>query len=497
MEAKLQAELNSQEKTTFLTNMSHEIRTPMNAILGFSELLENELDEPRHRQYLHSIRASASSLLQIINDILDISKIESGMMQLRPEPTNPHEICDFIKTIFSEPATKKGVRLECHVADDIPHALLMDRLRLRQVLVNLVGNAVKFTDRGRIDLRVSCEKEERSSHVTVILEVLDTGVGIPQDRLDAIFKPFVQAGTHHEKEREGTGLGLSIVKRLTEALGGSVTVASIPGQGSAFHLRFPHTPISARLPASEKSLQLPDIDFNKLLPATLLIVDDNQTNRELIAGMFNGSHHRLMFSDSGEDALAKTVQTKPDVILLDLRMPGMGGREALLKIRNTVGLELLPVIATTASSLLDEEKSLKEKFSGYVRKPFSRRELFDELAQFLPANGSAESAERNSSPDIAAAVSNFSGPASAELIDRLLRLMEEEWPAVRDSVAVNDSRAFARKLETLGLQWNCQPLVTYAQTLLLDAENYAVEDLEKHLREFSNLVDELDSNSLR
>ena len=218
--------------------MSHEIRTPMNAIVGFSELLQNELPEFRHRQYLQSIRASAGSLLLLINDILDMSKIEAGVMELRPEPTDLREICDFIHTLFSEPATKKNLVLKCHVVENLPHALLLDRIRLRQILVNLVGNAVKFTDKGSIDVQVAWEKEDNSSHVTLVIDVQDTGVGIPQDKLDSIFKPFVQSGAHREKEQQGSGLGLSIVKRLTEIMGGTVTVASVLGQGSAFHLRF-------------------------------------------------------------------------------------------------------------------------------------------------------------------------------------------------------------------------------------------------------------------
>ena len=304
-EAKLVAEHSNQEKTLFLANMSHEIRTPMNAILGFSELLQGDLREPRHRQYLQSIRSSADSLLLLINDILDMSKIESGVLQLHPEPTDLRELCDFLHTLFAEPAAKKGLKLECQAAADLPHALLLDRIRLRQILINLVGNAVKFTDKGGVEVRVGWEKQATRSQVTLVIEVQDTGVGIPQDRLDAIFKPFVQAGAHREKEKQGTGLGLAIVKRLTEIMGGTVTVASVPEQGSAFHLRFPNVPISTRLPASEKSAATGEVNFNELRPATLLVVDDKETNCQLIAGMLAGSHHRLVFGSSGEEAVAK------------------------------------------------------------------------------------------------------------------------------------------------------------------------------------------------
>jgi signal transduction histidine kinase/FixJ family two-component response regulator len=491
-EAKLQAEHSNQEKTIFLANMSHEIRTPMNAILGFSELLQDDLREAKHRQYLQSIRSSAGSLLLLINDILDMSKIEAGVMELRPEPTDLREICDFLHTLFSEPAAKKGLKLECHVAENLPHALLMDRIRLRQVLVNLVGNAVKFTDKGGIEVRVASEKPQPGSQVTLVIEIQDTGVGIPQDKLDAIFKPFVQAGAHREKEKQGTGLGLSIVKRLTEIMGGNVTVASVMEQGSAFHLRFPNVPISARLPASEKPSSTGEMNFNELRAATLLVVDDNETNCQLMAGMFAGSHHRLVFGSSGEEAVAKARELKPDILLLDVRMPGMGGHEALAEIRKTPGLEFLPVIAITASNLMNEENSTKERFSGYVRKPFSKRELFDELADFLPRNSKTESSKETNGSNQMENVSATFTPAPKELISQLRQLLIEPWPILRDSVAVNESKVFAQGLEGLGQRWQCEPLVHYAQKLLLDAENYAVTDLEKHLGEFAVLVEQVD-----
>ena len=492
VEAKLHAEHSNQEKTAFLANMSHEIRTPMNAILGFSELLGGDLGSPKHQQYLQSIRSSAESLLQLINDILDMSKIEAGVMELRPEPTDLREICDFIRVLFSKSAAKKNIRLACHVNADLPHAVLMDRIRLRQIMVNLVGNAVKFTDAGGIDVRVTWEKLDGNGHITLIIEVEDTGVGIPKDKLDVIFKPFAQSGAHSDKEKQGTGLGLSIVKRLTEAMGGSVTVASVIGQGSAFHLRFPNTAISARLAVSEKRSPPVGVNFNDLRSSALLIVDDNQTNCELIAGMFNGSHHKLFFCTNGQDAIERARDLKPDVILMDIRMPGMDGNQALTGIRRTVGLELVPVIAVTASALLDVENDLREKFSGYIRKPFSKRELFEELADFLPRNEKIPEAGMAGEP----APNGVAVKAvPRELMSKLRVLLVEPWPAIRDSVAVNESKEFALGLEQLGKKWDCWPLSDYAQKLMRDAENYAVTDLEKHLGEFSVLVEQLETAS--
>jgi len=495
IEARLQAEHSNQEKTAFLANMSHEIRTPMNAILGFSELLQNDLREASHQRYLTSIRSSASSLLLLINDILDMSKIEAGVMELHPEPTDLREICDFVHALFSEPAAKKGLKLVCHVVDNLPHALLLDRTRLRQILINLVGNAVKFTDKGEIEINVLWEKEATSSHVTLVIEIQDTGVGIPQDRLDAIFKPFVQAGTHLEKEKQGTGLGLSIVKRLTEIMGGTVTVASVMGQGSAFHLRFPHVAISARLAAPDHPTTASKVDFNELRAATLLVVDDNETNCRLIAGMFANSHHHLVFGSTGEEAIAKARELKPDILLLDVRMPGMDGYQVLDEIRKIPTLEFLPIIAVTASNLKSEDNKLRERFSGFVRKPFSQLELFEELADFLPQSPRAEPGNETASPSQPETAPAASAPVPKELISQLRLLLLDPWPTIRDTVAVNESKVFAQGLEGLGQRWHCQPLVTYAQKLLQDAENYAVTELEKHLGEFGALVEQLAQNS--
>jgi signal transduction histidine kinase/CheY-like chemotaxis protein len=483
--AMIQAERSSREKSAFLANMSHEIRTPMNAILGFSELLQGDLVNTKHQKYIQSIRTSAASLLQLINDILDMSKIEAGVLELRPEPTDSWELCDFIQTLFSEPSLKKGIAFKCHVASDLPRSLLIDRVRIRQIMVNLVGNAIKFTDRGSVEVRVSSRNQGVAGRVALSIEVVDTGVGIPRDKLDAIFKPFVQAGVHREKEIQGTGLGLSIVKRLAELMGGAVTVTSTLGQGSVFSLRFPNVPISMRVPATSKISAEGKVDFNRLRPATLLVADDNETNRQYVAGIFKMTHHRLVFCSSGEEAIVKAREIIPDIVLLDVRMPGLDGRQTLAEIRRIPGMELVPAIAVTGSAQQDGF------FSGYVRKPFSPRELFDQLAEFLPRHGSGgESAD--SEPLIPA--DTAIGPVSDELLSQLRLLLADPWPALCNSMAVNETKTFACRLEILAEQWHCKPLTAYAGKLRHDAETYAVSDLEKHLGEFSALVETFAQN---
>lgn len=483
--ANQQAERNSQAKSELLASMSHEIRTPMNSVLGFSELLEVELHDPRQRRYIQSVRSSAVSLLQLINDVLDLSKIEAGAMVLRPGPTDPREVCEFVEVVFAEAAHRKGVKLRCHVAEDVPRSLLMDRLRLRQVLVNLVGNALKFTDHGSIDVRLAGEKQERSSRISMVIEVEDTGIGIPEERLDDIFKPFVQARADQDKEKQGSGLGLSIVKRLAEAMGGTVTVQSQVGKGSLFRLSFHEVPISARLATTDQEEEGALVDFDEILPARILVVDDNELNRQLFAAMFEGSHHQISFGSNGREAVEIARKVRPDIALLDIRMPEMGGADAVEAIRQTPGLELMPIIAVTASSLFERETEQRVKFSGYLRKPVSRRQVFLELAQFLPRKPKSQAAvpSEGDTPDV---------PGQWREITAQLREMEaQEWPGVRDRLAINEILTFASKLENLGEKANCGPVIQYAHSLRHHAEAYAVGPLEKVLLEFPALVSQV------
>jgi CheY-like chemotaxis protein len=310
-------------------------------------------------------------------------------------------------------------------------------------------------------------------------------VGIPKEKLDAIFQPFVQAGAYRAKEKQGSGLGLAIVKRMTETMGGTITVTSVVGQGSSFHLRFPEVPVSARLATAETEEKGGRVDFNELRPATLLVVDDNALNCQLVAGMFEGTHHHLVFGSNGREAVELARSEHPDIALLDIRMPEMDGRNALAAIRQSPGLELMPVIAVTASSLLEQDAEVREEFNGYLRKPFTQRQLFAELAHFLPRQPKAD-------PPTSQADASLSPDEWRELAAELRHLAQQEWPAVRESLAINETRAFAQRLEQLGRQGHCEPVVAYARSLNSHAEACAVDALEKQLQEFPPLVEKVE-----
>ena len=498
LEEKLHAEQAVREKSAFLANMSHEIRSPMNAILGFSELLQPEGLTPKQSQYVRAIRDSGASLLQLINDILDLSKLEAGRVELHPDPTDLRDSCEFLRTIFGQQAVKKSLQLQFEISPNLPRALLLDRLRLRQVMVNLLGNAIKFTERGWVKTRVFWQGRENSGSGKLLIDVADTGIGIASDKLEKVFQPFVQADSRRTAEREGTGMGLTIVKRVTELMGGSLTVESVVGQGTIFHLRFPDVPVSGLAPVGDHAEPGGAVDFDDFAPATVLVADDNQTNRALMAGIFEGTHHRLLFANNGQEALDHLKAARPDVILLDIRMPVMDGRTTLVEIRKQASLAFLPIIAVTASSEPGEDPELRGQFSAFIRKPFSRHTLFLALAQFLQKASSTKGLQRKELKESFPSISVASRAQAAQWLELAPELRRQEatvWPALRDSLAVNETRAFAHQLFLLGETAQCGPLATYAATLTTFADSYAISQMEQHLAAFPRLVESIETTS--
>lgn len=491
LEGKLLAEKTAVEKTVFLANISHEIRTPMNAILGFSELLEGESLSNRQSQYVRSIQQSGRSLLQLVSDVLDLSRLEAGKLELRLEPTDLGEICNFLQTMFIQQATVKSLALGFEV-NGIPSALLLDRLRLRQVLMNLIGNAIKFTSQGHVTTRVGWSPQAADlSRGVLLITVEDTGMGIPPEKQEEIFKPFVQSTSAAAARDAGAGLGLNIVQRLTQIMSGTITLQSTPGKGTTFYVRFPDVAVSARLPVNDAPEAGEFADFNDFEPATLLVVDDNEANRDLIAGMFAGTHHTLRSAANGEEALTSIAASRPDLVLLDIRMPAMDGLVVVDAIRKMPGLELLPVIAVTASTQKHNNDGEHRRFNGYIRKPFSRRTLYKELARFLRRVGGKAGA--GGEPLIKPDAPPNAGPTRKAgdwnlLMTELRAIRSADWDGVRESLAINQTQALARKLHELAEAAQCEPLIIYADLLASHAQAYAVRDLEKHLAGFPALL---------
>ncbi|MGC4073422.1 MAG: ATP-binding protein [Nibricoccus sp.] len=488
--AKEKAEQADREKSEFLANMSHEIRTPMNAVLGFGELLSQIVTTPKQRQYVDAINTSGKALLSLINDLLDLSKIEAGRLDLMMKPMSLRHLFHGVATIFEQQAGERGVKLGFSVDPSVPPSLMFDAIRLRQILFNVVGNALKFTSQGSVDVRAwSRLTQGDETTVTLYLSVADTGIGIAPEHHALIFEPFRQVRGNSAASAGGTGLGLSITRRLTHLLEGNVRLESTPGRGTTFIFEFPEVIISAALPDEDRLANM-DESLERLRPSLILIVDDVALNRDLLLGYFEGTQHRLLYASSGTEGIEMAKKYHPDVILMDLRMPDMDGHSARNAIRSIPELQTVPMIAVTASSLLTEEISLRKVFEGYLRKPLTRRMLYTELTKLLPKEEKRTAAP--TPPLLLKATAPQDASQWKPVADHLRALEQNTWPLLSKSMGMREMESFAFDLVSLADSAGCAPLADYAATLLAEVQAIDIQGQEKTMRIFPELVTQID-----
>jgi len=478
------ANLASREKSTFLANMSHEIRTPMNAIFGFAQLLKETVTGDREKFYVQAINQSGQVLLGLINDILDMSKIEAGKLELQPQSSDLREVFRSCETLFSHMAAEKGLRLEVQLPPNLPKRATIDALRLRQVIINLIGNALKYTDRGSVTTRVTTEPQSPGL-ITLVIVVADTGMGIPQHKQQKIFEPFIQLGNGGSSSSTGAGLGLSIVKRIVELMGGEITISSTVGRGSAFMVRLPNTPViddSESWPAEA----MPAVSA-PLPPLKIVVVDDVELNRRLIEGMFISSPHTVFLADGGISGVALAAREIPDVVLMDIRMPDISGVEALQRIRDNPDLKHVRVIAATASSMLGEEGPLRKQFDGYLRKPITRESLEAELRRFFRA-------------DIIVPTED-AGQHAVELGAQSLELWQTELPELMElinratrTLSSDDVTALVNHMLRLGDVSAFEQLLPMAREISNASAVFDIVTLETLIRRLQALCEELLEN---
>lgn len=471
-------------KSEFLANMSHEIRTPMNAILGFAELLKGLVQGDRQQSYVNAITSSGRTLLSIINDILDLSKIEAGKLELEYDAMDVAVVLRDVQYIFSQKAEQKGLDLELEIASDIPSSLFLDEVRLRQIFFNVVGNAIKFTERGHVRMSASINPQNSTAtEVELQIEVEDTGIGISEPEQTRIFEEFVQQSGQKTKRFGGTGLGLSITKRLVEMMKGSVTLRSKEGVGSTFRFVFPGIKVAQstsrrRVEASQQAYELRDLQ-----PCKVLIADDISMNRDLIRAFFHGTEHELIEAANGKEAVELAGSERPDIILMDVRMPVMDGTQATRMLKSDDVLKHIPIIVVTASAMHSEELALKPICDGFLRKPISQSDLAGQMRAFCKTIRKPDGADLGKAPQKPVAVQPESEPLPAQLRERLAPL-REEWESLVEAPMVGEVEKFGRKLLEIAAAENNRCLNDYAERLINLAVRFDMIFMETTLADF-------------
>ncbi|MGD9993372.1 MAG: ATP-binding protein [Salinivirgaceae bacterium] len=380
--AKEQAETSAKIKEQFLANMSHEIRTPMNGIIGMAKLLTNTPLAKEQIKYLENISTSADNLLVIINDILDFSKMEAGKLEFEQIEFNLHELLNKLKSVYYESAKEKGLYFKLHIGDRVPQFIIGDPTRLNQVLVNLLGNAVKFTEQGGIALLVKVVEQNRKES-SLHFVVNDTGIGISPDKIDVIFSSFSQASSDMTRKYGGTGLGLTITKQLVELQGGNLNVESKAGEGSSFHFKLSFIHGKGKIKHKTELLQDEILDTSKNI--RILLAEDNEINQLYVKTILE-SKFEVEIAPNGLKVLELLEKNTFHLILMDLHMPEMDGYETTEIIRNLADKKLknIPIVALTAAAIKGEkEKCLAAGMDDYLSKPFDPKDLFQIIAQNL------------------------------------------------------------------------------------------------------------------
>jgi signal transduction histidine kinase/HPt (histidine-containing phosphotransfer) domain-containing protein/ActR/RegA family two-component response regulator len=460
-------------KSEFLARMSHEIRTPINAVTGFTDLALRSADEPTRLDYLRQIRSASRSLLTIINDILDMSRVEAGKLALSVQDFQLRPLVSGVRELLGPQAADKGVELAVSVDEEVPLVLRGDPVRLEQVLVNLVANALKFTEQGRVALQVALEAatpQEASLRFTVS----DTGIGIGPEQRARLFEPFSQGDESITRRFGGTGLGLAICRQLVELMGGTIGVDSAPGQGSTFHF----TVRLGRVSAARQDTQ-PETDPLMQFPgARVLIVEDNALNQRLAKELLKQLGANVALAANGIEAVEAAGRERFDAILMDVQMPEMDGLEATRRIRAQPGGRDVPILAMTAHALAgSREQCLAAGMNDFIGKPITVRGVIAVLSRFLPAMSAAATAGGGAAPSLPETLPGIA-------VRRAVRRLGGNEALVRTSLLEfqRDYGDMVAQLERALAGGDAAGASRFAHTLKGVAANLAMGDLEAAAR---------------
>ena len=493
MVAKEAAEAANKATSTFLANMSHEIRTPLNAVMGYSDILHASIRDEEHKQYLSAIKSSGKSLMTIINDVLDLSKIEAGKLEMNYDYINTVQFFREFHDVFSFKVQEKGIDFLLDIDPGLPPSLYTDEARLRQILLNLVGNAVKFTHDGHVRLQVTGENlrliesavGDEVKGVDLLIRVEDTGIGISEKDQESLFTEFfqVQGG-----KAEGTGLGIPISKGLVQLLKGTLSFESTPGKGSVFTVRIPGVPVQYEyVPyAGELAVEPDDIVFD---PVTIMVVDDMALNRSYIADALRHTGIRLVQARNGSEALQLVDKHDVKLIIADIRMPVMDGFDMLETLRSSEIHKGIPVLAYTASGLKDMHASIiNAGFDSLLMKPLSVAELFRQLCLYLPHTTRSSTKTKEPEPTETRPVALHD---RAGLIKALNETFMEKWKRFKKRQPIDEIRLFGADLQQLGQKHHYSDLEMYGRDLENAANRLDIGRIIELLNQFPALQDKV------
>jgi signal transduction histidine kinase/ligand-binding sensor domain-containing protein/DNA-binding response OmpR family regulator len=495
--AKLEAEKADKAKSLFLANMSHEIRTPLNSVIGFGELLKLNIKDNKLINYINSIIDSGKILLNLIDDILDLSRIESGLLKLHYDYLDFDKLIEFIINNYENTISEKGLYFNIKKSNLDNILIFTDEIRIKQILQNLISNAIKFTEKGGIDISF---KGHVIDDTALDLEICikDTGVGISDSSKEKIFQNFYQSDGHSTRKYSGTGLGLSITKNLTHLLNGTITLDSEVGKGSSFCLNFNRIAFKKKTPKITNELELninyEEISFNNQL---IFIVDDNDINRKLIKAYLVGKNLRIIECSNGKEAVELLTHEIPDLILMDLRMPIMDGYVACSLIKQDEKLKYIPVIALTAAVLEEDETNFKDVgFNGYLIKPISKQTLLAEIYKYFGTNELSNADNLNNLiVEAKTEKIKYDDLKKQEIKNKIFELRTTQLPKVSNllnKMVINNIEKFAQEILEYSETYDLEITKNWANKLFVSLNNFDLPQIIKLLNEFGKALDKLE-----
>jgi signal transduction histidine kinase/CheY-like chemotaxis protein len=481
-----EAERANAAKSVFLANMSHEIRTPINAVLGFSELLGREVTSPLLQNYLNSIKSSSKTLLNLIEDILDLSKIDAGELSLKPAFVSLKNLLEEIKNVFWVDMSNKGIDFNVFVSSNVPDLLFLDELRIRQILINLLGNAYKFTDSGSIAVNVKASKPQKvdnSDFVNLTMEITDTGIGIAREFQQVIFQPFKQQDEQDSRKYGGTGLGLAITKRLVDLMDGKISLESEENKGSTFKVSIPCILTRKDVaPESKHNKEQRKVVFEN---ANILIADDVEINRELLCGIVKGKGVKIYEASDGAEAIDFIDKYDFDMLLLDLNMPKANGFEVAEYIRRKSRNKNLPIIAISATRIARNEEKAARLFNVFLTKPFRVKEIVEILKEYIPYTEALIPDQKKLQKEFKSGKFNR---IDMKKLNVRISSLEQDLDSIMESSSFEEIKSYAKRMHKLAKEFDVTALKTIADQIVTAAESFDIEEIRKSVDPLPDII---------